>query len=242
MEKVDVSATQMLQICQEHGFSVWEAAATVMKGWVLAEQNRPEAAITMIREGIAAWEKTRAEMLLPLFLSLLAHAYQRAEQYNLALQTLDSALCVITRTGERNYAAELTRRKGELCLSLAEKAVGVGNVIQGMDLVYPQTKSPTPHDKENTQSIIAEAESYFQEALVIARQQDAKSWELRAALSLSQLWHAQNRGKDAYDLLKPIYAWFAEGLDTNDLLRAKNLLKELEVFASTAKPNEEICV
>ena len=242
VEKVDVSATQMLQICKEHEFSVWEAAATVMKGWVLAEQNRPEAAITMIREGIATWEKTRAEMLLPLFLALLAHAYQRAGQYNLALQTLDSALCVITHTGERNYAAELTRRKGELCLILAEKTVGVGNVIQGMDLVYPQTKSPTPHDKENTQSTIAEAESYFQEALVIARQQDAKSWELRAALSLSKLWRAQNRGKDAYDLLKPIYAWFAEGLDTNDLVRAKNLLKELEVFASTAKPNEEICV
>ena len=242
VEKVDVSATQMLQICKEHGFSVWEAAATVMKGWVLAEQNRPEAAITMIREGIATWEKTRAEMLLPLFLALLAHAYQRAGQYNLALQTLDSALCVITRTGERNYAAELTRRKGELCLILAEKAVGVGNVIQGMDLVYPQTKSPTRYDKENTESTIAEAESYFQEALVIARQQDAKSWELRAALSLSELWRAQNRGKDAYDLLKPIYAWFTEGLDTNDLLRAKNLLKELEVFAATAKPNEEICV
>ena len=97
-------------------------------------------------------------------------------------------------------------------------------------------------NKENTQSTIAEAESYFQEALTIARQQDAKSWELRAALSLSELWSTQNRGKDAYDLLKPIYAWFTEGLDTNDLLRAKNLLKELEVFASTAKPNEEICV
>ena len=65
VEQVDVSATQMLQICKEHGFSVWEAAATVMKGWVLAEQNRPEEAITLIREGIATWEKTRAEMLLP---------------------------------------------------------------------------------------------------------------------------------------------------------------------------------
>lgn len=214
VEQVDTSATQMLQICKEHGFSVWEAAATVMKGWVLTEQNHPEAAITMIRKGIAMWEKTRAEMLMPLFLALLAQAYQRAGQYNLALQTLDSALCVITRTGERNYAAELTRRKGELCLILAKKTVGVG--------------LPTPYDKENTESTVAQAESYFQEALTIARQQDAKSWELRAALSLSELWHNQNRGKDAYNLLKPIYTWFAEGLDTNDLLRAKNLLKELE--------------
>ena len=212
VEQVDTSATQMLQICKEHGFSVWEAAATVMKGWVLAEQNHTEEAITMIRKGIATWEETRAEMLLPLFLSLLAQAYQRAEQYSLALQTLDSALCVITRTGEHNYAAELTRQKGELCLILAEKTV-VG----------------VPYDKETTASTVAQAESYFQEALIIARQQEAKSWELRAAISLSELWHNQNRGQEAYNLLKPIYAWFAEGLDTNDLLRAKNLLEKLRV-------------
>lgn len=206
--QVDTSATQMLQICKEHGFSVWEAAATVMKGWVLAEQDHPEEAITMIRKGIATWEETRAEMLLPLFLALLAQAYQRAGQYNLALQTLDSALCVITRTGERNYAAELTRRKGELCLILAKEVEAVRT--------------------ENTEPTVAQAESYFQEALIIARQQNAKSWELRAALSLSELWRDQNRGQDAYNLLKPIYGWFTEGLDTNDLLRAKNLLKELE--------------
>ena len=83
---------------------------------------------------------------------------------------------------------------------------------------------------KNTESIVAQAESYFQEALVIARQQDAKSWELRAAFSLSELWRTQNRGEDAYNLLQPIYAWFSEGLDTNDLVRAKNLLNELSVI------------
>ena len=207
-EQVDASATLMLQICQEHGFSVWEAAATVMKGWVLAEQNRPEEAIATIRQGIAAWEETRGEILLPLFLALLAQVYQRVGQYSLALQTLDSALCVITRTGERTYAAELTRQKGELHLTLANKVEAAGT--------------------EDTSSIVAQAEADFQEALTIAQQQSAKSWELRAALSLSDLWRTQNRGKDAYNLLKPIYAWFAEGLDTNDLVRAKNLLKELE--------------
>ena len=167
----------------------------------------------MIREGIDAWKETRGELLMPLFLALLAQAYQRDGQYSLALQTLDAALRVITRTGERTYAAELARQKGELYLILAEKTEVVSN--------------------ENTRSTVAQAESYFQEALAIARQQDAKSWELRATLSLSELWHTQNRGEDAYNLLKPIYTWFSEGLDTNDLVRAKNLLKELEVFAPT---------
>ena len=225
VEVVDTSATEMLQICQEHEFSVWEAAATVMKGWALAERKAPEEGIAMIRKGIAAWEKTRAEMLLPFFLTLLAEAYQRAGHYTLALQTLDSALCVITRTGERTYAAELTRRKGELYLILAEKTVEVG--------------LPNPYDKENTASTVAQAESHFQEALAVARQQSAKSWELRAALSLSELWRTQNRGEDAYNLLKPIYTWFSEGFDTKDLVRAKALLKELEVFAPAPKPDEE---
>ena len=206
--EVNTSATQMLQICQEHGFSAWEAAATVLKGWAFAAQNCPEEGIAIIREGINAWKETRGELLMPLFLALLGQAYQRAGQYNLALQTLDTALHVITRTGERTYAAELARQKGELCLILAEETETGSN--------------------ENTQSTVAEAESYFQEALAIARQQDAKSWELRAALSLSELWQTQNRGEDAYNLLQPIYAWFSEGLETKDLIRAKNFLKELE--------------
>ena len=224
VEKADTAVTQMLQICQEHGFSAWEAAATVMKGWASAEQSCPEEGIAIIRKGIAAWEETRGELLLPLFLALLAQAYQRAGQYSLALQTLDSALCVTTRTGERTYAAELARRKGELCLILAEKTVRVG--------------LPNPYDKENTASTVAQAESHFQEALAVARQQDAKSWELRAALSLSELWRTQNRGEDAYNLLKPIYAWFSEGFDTKDLVRARDLLKQLEVFAPVSKPDE----
>jgi predicted ATPase len=209
-EEVNTSATQMLQICQAHGFSAWEAAATVLKGWAFAAQNCPEEGIAMIREGINAWEESRGELLMPLFLALLGQAHQRAGQYNLALQTLDTALHVIERTGERTYAAELARQKGELCLMLAEETETGGN--------------------ENPQSTVAQAESYFQEALAIARQQNAKSWELRAALSLSELWRTQNRGEDAYNLLQPIYAWFSEGLDTDDLVRAKNLLNELSVI------------
>ena len=208
VEEVKTTATQMLRICQEHGFSLWEAAATVMKGWALTELNHSEEGIPMIRKGIAAWEKTRAELLLPLFLTLLAQAYQRAGQYTLALQTLDSALSVVTRTGERAYDAELTRRKGELCLVLGKETKTVGG-------------------KDGT-SAVTKAESYFQEALAIARRQGAKSWELRAALSLSQLWCTQDRYREAYSLLRPIYMWFSEGFDTKDLRRARHLLEKLK--------------
>jgi predicted ATPase len=73
----------------------------------------------------------------------------------------------------------------------------------------------------------AEAETAFREAVEIARRQEAKSLELRAATSLARLWQSQGRGKQAYELLAPIYAWFTEGFDTRDLKDAKALLDQL---------------
>jgi TOMM system kinase/cyclase fusion protein len=73
----------------------------------------------------------------------------------------------------------------------------------------------------------AEAEAYFDHAIDIARRQQAKSLELRAAMSLSRLWQQQGKQAQAYDQLAPIYSWFTEGFDTADLQEAKALLKAL---------------
>jgi predicted ATPase len=67
----------------------------------------------------------------------------------------------------------------------------------------------------------------FQQALDIARRQQAKSLELRAAMSLSRLWQHQGRCTEGYELLAPVYGWFTEGFDTPDLQEAKALLEEL---------------
>ena len=69
-----------------------------------------------------------------------------------------------------------------------------------------------------------EAETCFRRAIEIAKKQQAKLWELRAATSLAQLWLAQRRPKEARDLLAPVHAWFREGRDTPDLKRARALL------------------
>jgi len=71
------------------------------------------------------------------------------------------------------------------------------------------------------------AEAYFERALSVARQQQAKSWELRAAMSLARLWRDQGKSKQARELLSPVYDWFTEGFDTLDLKEAKALLAEL---------------
>jgi predicted ATPase len=73
----------------------------------------------------------------------------------------------------------------------------------------------------------AEAEAWVQRALDVARRQEAKSLELRAAMSLARLWQQQGKRQDAYDLLAPVYGWFTEGFDTADLQEARALLEEL---------------
>ena len=82
-----------------------------------------------------------------------------------------------------------------------------------------ELKSPEPD--------AAKAEAYFQHALAVARQQQAKSWELRAAMSLARLWRDQGKPLQAHELLAPVYGWFTEGFDTRDLKDAKALLDAL---------------
>ena len=73
----------------------------------------------------------------------------------------------------------------------------------------------------------AKAQAYFERALAVARQQQAKSWELRAAMSLARLWRDQGKPQQARELLAPLYGWFTEGFDTRDLKEAKALLGTL---------------
>ena len=73
----------------------------------------------------------------------------------------------------------------------------------------------------------AKGEAYFERSLTVARQQQAKSWELRASMSLARLWRDQGTVQQARELLAPVYGWFTEGFDTRDLKEAKALLEEL---------------
>jgi predicted ATPase len=82
-------------------------------------------------------------------------------------------------------------------------------------------KSPKPD--------AAKAQDYFEKALTVARQQQAKSWELRAAMSMARLWRDQGKVQQARELLAPVYEWFTEGFNTRDLKEAKELLHALSV-------------
>jgi hypothetical protein len=114
---------------------------------------------------------------------------------------------------ERWNEAELYRLKGELTLQSS---------IQRQESSVSNTQHPTPSTQAE-----AEAEACFLKAIAIACQQQAKSWELRATMSLARLWQQQGKQKEAHQMLSEIYGWFTEGFDTKDLQEAKALLEEL---------------
>jgi predicted ATPase len=132
----------------------------------------------------------------------LAEAYGKMGQTEEGLSVLAEALDVVNKTGERFYEAELYRLKGELTLAQSG--------VQGL-----------------ASSVQKEAEECFLKAIEIARQQQAKSWELRATTSLAWLWQRQGKQHEARNTLSNIYNWFTEGFDTKDLQEAKALLDEL---------------
>jgi predicted ATPase len=180
----------------EHGFALYLAFSTTLRGWALARQGQGGEGIGQIHHGLAAYRATGAVLAQPWHLALLAEAYQHAGQTEAGLAALAEALTTVHNTGERVYEAELYRLQGELLLTLASE----------------------PH---------AEAEACFQQALDVARSQEAKALELRAAMSLSRLWQQQGKRQEAHDLLAPIYGWFTEGFDTADLQEAQVLLEAL---------------
>jgi predicted ATPase len=128
---------------------------------------------------------------------------------------------------------------------LAEVAVHVGQIEEGLRLV---AEALAAFEHSGRGDLLAEAyrlqgvlllhqtvadadqaEACFQQALATARRQQAKAWELRAAMSLSRMWLQQGKRDEARELLAPIYGWFTEGFDTVDLQETKALLQELEI-------------
>jgi predicted ATPase len=226
-------AEAAIAICVEQGFPFWAAWGTVMRGWALAEQGKHEEGITAMREGLAAYEATGAGMGKTLFLSLRADAYRKAGQPEAGLQSLSEAFAFLNKANEHAYEAELWRLKGELTLQGANQKAK-GKRQKSKIETNPQSLTPNPQEE-----VEQEVEGYFLKAIDVARKQSAKSWELRAMMSLVRLRQQQaarhakrtthhgsrNTLDEACKMLFEIYNWFTEGLDTKDLQEAKALLE-----------------
>jgi predicted ATPase len=161
----------------------------------------------------------------------------------LALQGQGTAGLVQLHQGLAAVLAARQTLSQPLCLVLVAEAVGhAGQVVEGLrwlaealrafeisgrgDLLAEAYRLQGELLLRQALPDVAQAEACFQQALAIARRQQAKSWELRIATSLSRLWQ-QGKRAEACALLAPIYGWFTEGFDTADLQDAKALLEEL---------------
>jgi DNA-binding winged helix-turn-helix (wHTH) protein/predicted ATPase len=208
-------ANAVIEVSREHGLVMYQAMASVMRGWALSGQGQQAEAIEQMRQGLIALQATGTELVRPHFLALLAEVLGKAGQAEEGLRLLDEALDMIDRNGERYYEAELYRIRGEVLLlqptgRAISRAAHSGNVCI-------ETESP----------LVAQAEGCFQQSLKIAQRQQARSWELRAVMSLAHLYRNQGKQEAARHLLTQVVGGFTEGFETTDLREANVLLDKL---------------
>jgi DNA-binding SARP family transcriptional activator/predicted ATPase len=195
------NAEELMRLSNEKGFPGWLGAGHHFQGQALAMLGQVQEGMAQIREGMAASRSRGARCYFSESLRSLAEAQAKAGQPEEGLTTLAEALALVEATDERYCEAELHRLKGELLL------------MEG--------------DEAEAEASFHQAESCFQHAVEVARRQQAKSWELRATVSLARLWQKQGRVDEARQMLAEVYGWFTEGFDTPDLQEARALLEEL---------------
>jgi predicted ATPase len=190
-------AETALAASTEQAFELLLPFSLIFKGWGLVKQGQAQRGVAEIRQGLDAFLATGAELGHLYFLALLAEAYASINQVEAGLHLLTEAIITAEEKGERFYEAELHRLKGELLRK--QGSAGAEN----------------------------EAEHCFRRAMSIAEHQQAKSLQLRAALSLARTLITQKNSDEAKKHLATIYQAFSEGFDTADLKEAKTLLEQL---------------
>lgn len=197
-------ATELVAVATAGGNLFWIQWHTVYFAWLKTKSNALETGIGMMRSFLPADPRQAEGALLTWLYSIYADALAQVGDTKTGLRGIELVLEYGAHRGEYYWESELYRLRGELFL-----------------LQATQSRIPDP-------AIIAQAEAAFQRAIAVAQQQKAKSWELRAATNLAQLWRRQGKIQAAVELLGPVYNWFTEGFETHDLQKAKMLLDLLK--------------
>ncbi len=181
----------------KQGFGQWLAWGKAHCGRALIDLGEAEDGVALIGESLREGEAMGIRLNGSFNRASLAVGAAKMGEFGEAGKHLAEALTEVEKSNERWYEAEIHRLQGEFAL-----------------------------DEKGPMAAVA-AEECFGRSLDIARRQQAKSWELRAATSLAKLWLGLDKTEEAHDLLAPVYDWFTEGFDTKDLTDAKALLDEL---------------
>jgi DNA-binding SARP family transcriptional activator/predicted ATPase len=194
---VRVWSERLAKLAAEQGLAHYATIAIVSRGWTLADQGQANSSLPELRRGRQGSADLGMRVLEPYYTTLLARAHLAAGEAPVALELLEETGRFVEESGIHYWDAELLRLKGKL-------------LAHSSPCGAPQ-----------------EVEACYGEALAVARRQQARSLELRAAMDLARLWRDQGKRTKASDLLAPIYNWFTEGLDSPALKAAKALLDQI---------------
>jgi len=204
--------TELLNLAEQLGFPLYLGAGKFLRGFARVESGEGDAGIAEIRQAMADLAGIGTGIGAPQFLAMLAEGLRRVGRHDDALRALELGGARAEGQGQRYYDAEVCRLRAEILIAKC----GLRNA-----------EFPSPNPQSEIHNLQSEAEALFSKSLEIARRQEAKTFELRAAVGLARLWQRQGKRDAASDLLAPVYAWFTEGFDTRDLKDAKALLDEL---------------
>ncbi len=218
IDQLVAESQSAVALCRRYGYVQGQAWAMRSLGIAQCQLGQPEVGLDLIRQSSSSSEATGWLVDVPLNRLYLAEQCVACGRLAEARAALDEAFQHAIQVNHGWLLAEMYRVNGELLLaegSVTPAEAGVQRLSQG--------KALDSGLRRNDEA----AETSFHKALEVARGQQAKSYELRAATSLARLWQKQNRFTDTRDLLKPVYDWFTEGFDTPDLKDAKALLDQL---------------
>ena len=194
------------------------------------------AATALIGEVLALASKKRAMQWESFGMLLQGWLFAAMGRSSEAVQTISSAIAAYRSLGAKVFVpfflSQLANAHAELG-QLDEATRCIGEAITAEESSKESCWQPEINRIAGEIALMspepdaAKAEAYFERALAVARQQQARSWELRTAMSMARLWRDQGKPQQARELLAPVYDWFTEGFETLDLRRAKPLLDEL---------------
>jgi predicted ATPase len=196
VEQARSVAEGALALAKKYDLPYSSAGARFHRAWVRCMDGEQEQGVRQMRQALDAYRTDSSVLDQIAHLPLFAEACWRTRQTGEGLDAVASAMSLVRGSGARYWEADLNRLQGELVL---------------------QQQGPNARQQ---------AEPCFERALAIARDQRAKSLELRAATSLARLWRDQGRDADARRLLEPVFSRFNEGHSTRDLREAKALLED----------------
>ena len=208
VDKARARSAETIAVSEEFVFPYWLALAKIVQGWAQSEETAPAQGLAMMLAGLSSHEQTGAMAVHTWFLALLAERQAQGGEIEQALGSLNRALEEVEGTGEKMWAAEIWRLRGEFEAQLSDAP----NALQTADASLAQ-------------------------ALNIAQAQGAKAWSLRISNSLARLRSAQGQSDEATALLSAAVAQFPENQGTPDLLEARALLEDAGQTSAIPPPS-----